>query len=315
MKLIRTFRQFQSLKFLNIKNIKKGPEVPPHQVIQPSEHALQCAQLIRGNNREPVIFIHGILRRSGTNFIGELIRLHPDLVAYPNKIYEAPFLRTTGWLIKAQEEFFSEYQRNREQIGERDFLPVFGSAFVAYLNAFVPENKQILLKVPGVQFLPYFFSIFPNEKLLIIIRDGRDVVQSTVRTWPQRKFTDVCREWSEAARNIISFADTFTSKSDSFLIAKFEDAVADSKNFVSRVGSHFGLDMERYPYEKLKEVPVKGSSSLKQDGKMTWKPIERPRYFNPVGRWSEWDSKLKKKFKNICGQTLIETGYCSDLNW
>ena len=297
-------------------HISGDAQAPPtYEFSLPSPHALQCARSIRGADRQPAIFIHGMLRRSGTNFIGELLRLHPDISAYPHNIYEVPFLGTTERLMDVQNAFFDGYKRNREQVGACDFLPLFGSALLAYLHAYIPGDKQLLLKVPGVEQLHHFFSVFPNEKLLILMRDGRDLVQSTIKTWPQRDFAAVCRQWDESARSIMDFADRFDAESHRFLIVRYEDAVKDPHQFMSRVGAHLGLDMQRFPYPELEKIPVKGSSALKQDSKMTWKPIQKPSDFNPVGRWAAWDNKAKATFKKICGRTIVKTGYCPDLNW
>ena len=309
-------------KALFHRKTRQGKEVKRTDAVQfatetynPSSHALECAQRVRGSNRKPVIFIHGMLRRSGTNFVGELLRLHPDFCAYPNNIYEMPFLRTTGKLVEVQNEFFNGYKRNRERIGNGDFLPVFGAALLAYLHDYAPEHKRLLLKVPGVEYLQHFFSVFPHERLIVLLRDGRDLIQSTIKTWPQRDFSDVCREWDESARIIMAFEESFRTQKNRFMIVKFEDAVANSNHFISSVCSHFGIEQQHYPFKKLKDIPVKGSSALKQDGKMTWKPLEKPSDFNPIGRWSNWDSNKKQIFKKICGKTLIKTGYCQNFDW
>ena len=67
-----------------------------------SEQALETARSIRGLGRAPALIIHGVMPRSGTVYVGELLRLHPDLYAYPNEIWELPFLRQTEDLLKVQ---------------------------------------------------------------------------------------------------------------------------------------------------------------------------------------------------------------------
>ncbi len=54
-----------------------------------SEEALRVAREIRGE-RPPTLIIHGVMQRSGTNYTGQLLRLHPNLYAYPNKICGSP---------------------------------------------------------------------------------------------------------------------------------------------------------------------------------------------------------------------------------
>lgn len=283
---------------------------------KPSDQALEVAYKIRGVEHKPAIIIHGVMPRSGTVYIGELLRLHPDLYAYPNDLWEIPFLETTGDMLEVQKHFFAAYKKNISRIGENDFLTLFGSAFIAYLYSFVPEGKRMLLKVPDVQYLNYFLSVFPNENLLLLMRDGRDVVNSTIRTWPQRNFSDVCKLWDYSARMILGhckrYADT---RSKGKWVAKYEDGVRDPVTFVKDACEHFCIDENKYPFDKLSEIPVMGSSSLKHHGKVTWDPKEKPKNFNTMGRWKEWTRKKKQTFKKIAGWTLLDAGYCENMDW
>ena len=283
--------------------------------VRPSQHALKCVGAIRGVGRPPSIFIHGMLQRSGTNFIGEILRLYDDIDAYPNGIYELPFLQTTGELISVQDRFFKAYQRNRESIGENDVLALFGASIIAYLHGLTEADKRLLMKVPDVQYLSYFFTLFPFENLLILVRDGRDLVNSTVKSWPNRDFTEICNLWDKTARLIMAFEQQYRQFERQFIVVRFEDAVEDPERFARKVGAHFQLDMNRFQSEKIKDLPVKGSSNLRKNGEMTWKPMAKPEGFNPVGKWRDWPVKNKEIFKKNCGQTLMDLGYCTDLNW
>jgi hypothetical protein len=112
-----------------------------------------------------------------------------------------------------------------ERIGSNDFLPLFGSSFIAHLHSFVPKGQRMLIKVPNVQYLSHFFSLFPHENLLVVMRDGRDLVSSTIKTWPQKRFSDVCYEWNCSTKMILGFNDYHSDKSDAYLMAKYEDVV------------------------------------------------------------------------------------------
>lgn len=286
---------------------------PVSRVADPSAHALRTAGLIRGSVREPAIIIHGVMKRSGTVYSGELLGLHLDLCPYPNEVWEIPFLPLTGDILKMQQEFFFVYESNVGKIGEHDFLPLFGSALVAYLYAFVPEGQRMLLKMPGVQYLDYFYSVFPYENLLLLVRDGRDVVTSTVRTWPQIRFTHACRRWRRSADQILRFQERHSGR-PGYWLARFEDAVLDPTTFVREVCRRFDLDENRYPHELSKALPVHGSSELKEQGKLVGF-VPKPENFDPIGRWQEWPAGKRRTFKRIAGQALLDLGYCQDLEW
>ncbi|MGD9209477.1 MAG: sulfotransferase [Desulfobacteraceae bacterium] len=283
-------------------------DLPP-----PRNRVLKVSEEIRGADRPSAIILHGVMRRSGTNFIGELLGLHPDFCSYPGKVWEAPLLSASSHLIEAQETFLNGFQRNREHFSQTDFLPLFGSAFIAYLHSYVPQGKRTLIKVPGVEQIWNFSNVFPNEKLIILQRDGRDIVASTINSWPEYDFTEMCMKWKKSQELILKLKEE--PKTSACCFVKFEDAVSDSKTFIKRLFSQLEIDDTSYPYDQVDQLPIKGSSQIKVEGKMTWKPVEKPKTFNPIGRWRKWTDQQKTTFKEICGETLIRAEYADNLNW
>ena len=117
-----------------------------------TREAVDQAEKIRGKERPAAILLHGIMPRAGTVYVGELLRLHPDIVAYPRGIWEFPFLQQAQQIALLQEEFLWAYEQNMGKIGERDFLPLVGAAVIAHLYAEIPPGKRMLLKVPSAQY-------------------------------------------------------------------------------------------------------------------------------------------------------------------
>ncbi|MGF1568063.1 MAG: sulfotransferase [Nodosilinea sp.] len=280
-----------------------------------SATALKVARRIREAERAPAIMIHGVMQRSGTVFLGELLRLHPDLYAYPNEIWEIPFLKFTNHLLDFENDFLNAYPKNQGKVRAHDFLPLFGSAFIGYLYDYIPEGKRMLLKDPNVNYLAYFFALFPHENLLLLLRDGRDVVNSTIKTWPNSDFVEVCQRWNDSVTAILGFVDREGDRSEQFILAKYEEAVQEPAEFVRTVCLHFNLNPDKFPYEEIENIPLRGSSFKKQEGKVTWEPIAKDGLFQPSGKWNDWPIKLKRIFKAIAGQTLIDSGYVSDFDW
>jgi protein-tyrosine sulfotransferase len=275
--------------------------------------ALQTARRMRGS-RLPAIILHGVMQRSGTVFTGELLGLHPDLYSYPREVYEFPFLQMTGEILALHKDFVSAYENNRDKILQHDFLALTAAPLLAHLYAAAPIRQRMLLKVPNSEYLPYFYAAFPFENLLILMRDGRDVVTSTMRTWPNLNFIDVCRRWNYSARLILQCNKKFSDR-PSYFYARYEDVSRSSDKFVRAVCRRFGLDEDRYPFEKINQLPVRGSSVYRPGDEVSWEAVERPKQFQTIGRWKSWSEGQKKTFKKICGQTLIDLGYCEDLNW
>jgi hypothetical protein len=308
-------KPYELIKYLDYTFATKSfePDSPAPQV---TEAALQAACAIRGSDREPALVIHGIMPRSGTVYVGELLRLHPDLHAYPYQLWELPFLQLAGNVVRLQEKFFRIYEQNVGKMGQHDFLPLFGASLIAYLYAAVPPGQRMLVKVPSVQYLNRFPFVFPHEHLLVVVRDGRDLVQSTLRTWPQLNFIQVCRRWDRAARMVLGADRCFSESGPAgYWLARYEDALDDPAAFVREACGRFGLDAARYPYAQIEALPVHGSSALHKTGRVSWRAVERPQNFRPTGYWQEWSAARKWLFKRIAGHALQELGYCRDLSW
>ena len=279
----------------------------------PRHHVVKISEKIRGINRPPASLLHGVMRRSGTNFIGQLLGLHPNICSYPGKVWEVPLLSTSPHLIDAQETFLNGYQRNREHFNQTDFLPLFGSAFIAYMHSYVPKEQQMLIKVPGVEQIWNFANLFPNERLIILQRDGRDLVASTMKSWPGYEFVDICKKWKKSQELVLKLKQHPESAAYSFI--RYEDAVSTPETFVKQLLASLKVDDGSYPYDQINQLPVKGSSEIRVNGKMTWKDVKKPKSFNPVGRWRSWTDQQKSTFKKICGETLIRSGYADNADW
>ena len=182
-----------------------GLELPPGQPAR--LHAI--APAIRGADAPPAIFVHGVLPRSGTNFLGDTLALHPHVHANPGRLWEFPLLYVAPGAEALQWEFLSMFTPNAEVMGRFDLLAYLASGWLAALQKEAGQ-RRLLLKSPHVQHLPLFRHIFPDDILILCLRDGRDVIQSSIGTFgrwhPRNKgFAEIAREWRYATETILSF--------------------------------------------------------------------------------------------------------------
>jgi len=310
-------------RYLNLQDVRKylhylfGLESfrPDFDVPEPAPALQETARRIRGAERSPAIMVHGILPRAGTVYAGQLLRLHPDLHAFPHNLYEVPFLQLSDSVLRLQEQFLASHRHNRGKVGRTDFLTLFGSALVAHLHAGTPPEKRMLVKVPSVEYLHLFPHVYPHEHLLVLVRDGRDLVDSTVRTWPMFPFSFACRRWRRAAGMVVRCHERWEGRREGYWLARYEDAVKNPEAFVREACRRFGLDEEAYPFAEIEAIRVRGSSTVTAGGDVVWDPQERPEDFRPVGRWRRWPTRKKRAFKRLAGEMLLALGYCEDLAW
>lgn len=281
-----------------------------------SDSASSVSKYIRDEHRPPALMVYGVAPRSGTNFVANLLALHPGIAPWPNLIWEIPFLRSVNHLLAFEKEFFGDFPHNSERMQQDDFLPIFGASFIRYLHSFASEGKKVLLKEPDVHNFAYFPIVFPHEQLLLLLRDGRDVVSSTVKTWPQTQFSDVCQRWNDSAKLMLKFSLEHKDNGN-YWITKYEDVLSNQEGFVKEACRRYILDESEFPFSNIKSVPVIGSSiDSQKDGAVDWTTHKkRSDDFKPVGRWGSWSKKEKAIFKRIAGETLVEADYCKDLDW
>lgn len=282
------------------------------------------------------IVILGISPRSGTHFLYQLIGAHPDCFRFDRPIggnFLAVHLGFLAQYAQAVYENFRPHWGVEEAIGPPDvLLRCLGDGIASFLMLQDTRNatelrfsdrdegtscsapaKRLLTKAPGVKGLPHFFRVFPRAQLIILLRDGRSVVESGVRSfnWP---YEWAMRSWEAAARTILEFDDDNRDGNRKYMIVRYEDLYRDSEEELRKIFTFLGLRTEVFDFEAAKHQPVIGSSELAQrEGKVHWKPVEKPADFDPNRRWSHWSDARHDRFIWIAGEALSKLGYPAEI--
>lgn len=254
------------------------------------------------------IFILGIAHRSGTNFLSDLLGLHPDC-GRPAPVWEdflAHHLDLLTEYVEAVCRHWRGWGDTRE--AEQKLSHALGEALIAFLDS-RHEQKRTVTKTPSVRNLGRFFSVFPNAHLIILVRDGRAVVESALRSFGG-SFEARVRHWAEAARTILRFDDEMRGKEFRYIIVRYEDIWRDLEGELRRIFGFLALDAAVYDFEAAAKAPVRGSSVLgRKDGTVHWDPVHRTAQFDPLRRWADWPRARHKRFNWIAGRYLRAFGY------
>lgn len=284
------------------------------------ERMRAIARAIRGENPRPIVFIHGVLPRSGTNYLADIFALHPDVHAHPGRLWEFPLLYVAPSARALQREFVGMFAKNGEVTSEYDFLAMIASGWMKMLQAGNPD-KTLVIKTPHVQHIDLFRHVFPDDKLILCLRDGRDVLQSSMDTFKdapltRKSFAELCREWSYGADVILDHEAGGRFAGPNVAVARYEPVASGDVEAVRALITHAGLEAGRFPYDQYLALPVRGSSNSTMTDTDRWsKPEARTVDFKPIGRWSRWSDKDKARFKAIAGKTLVRSGYAGDSGW
>lgn len=279
------------------------------------------------------IFIQGILQRSGTNFLWQLLLQHPD--CHPGSVGEDFLLKNAGLLENYCKRLFENWipeWRQRYGNSSDAILSGIGGSLISLIErpyylypdahpdrTHEPDNKvsltdkRLITKTPNVENLGLFFKLFPNAKLIIVLRDGRSVVESGMRSFGWT-FEKAIRAWKKAAEIIIQFLESQKRFENQFIIVKYEDIVRNPVKEVQRILGFLGLDLERYNLELVDSLPVYGSSEIRNSqAAVHWKPLEKPAAFDPIRRWWQWNAKLHSRFNWIAGDAMSYFNYSLEM--
>jgi len=276
--------------------------------------------LIRGEKYKPAIFIHGVMPRSGTNYLADLMERHEDIFPYTHHFWEFPLLMFTENVSNLQSDFNRKILRYPAEAKPFEFSAYLNAGMMKNLQEQADTGKMILFKYPFVQYLDLFRTFFPRDYLILVLRDGRDVVASSIRTFGmgpfKKKFSDYCREWDYATRCILKYDHKNSYNHPKTIVIKYEDLYQDPEKNIRRILRTLNLDPQRFDFQDLRSQPIRGSSALPNEkGKVTWKPQERKDTFNPLGRWANWTNSQKRRFKALAGRSLVAAGYANDNDW
>jgi protein-tyrosine sulfotransferase len=265
--------------------------------------------------RPDPIFIHGIMPRSGTNYLWQLLLQHPGCAPGRDPIREDFFLECSDHLASFVADASGHWDPMWGSVDDPtlgDLLRSLGDGLVSYL--WVDPERRLVAKTPSVARLDRFFSLFPEARLIVLVRDGRSVAQSCMSTfgWDLER---AARNWARAADTIERFESAAALPADRYVRIRYEDLLDDLDVSVARVLSVCGLDPERYDLEAARALPVRGSSSYfgAEHRSVHWDPVPKGPDFEPRRRWSSWTEAMHERFGWIAGAQMRRLGYDSDL--
>lgn len=246
-----------------------------------------------------LILVLGAFKRSGTNYLRDLLCHHDECWASP--IAEDFLLAESDTLLRYIQATTLRWgmagkpKQNLLMESMTDALAgLLNSEFDAKDE--LPETR-IVSKTPSTEGIHNLDTIFPGAKVVFIVRDGRDTIESGRRSWDwgiQQK----SKEWAEGVARIRDFEMANPGRS---IRVRYEDLFLDLEATLTPVLQHCDLEPEKYDWEEARKTPIRGSSDLRHRFKerMHWSAKEPWPEFNPIGRWREvWTEKDKQDFED-----------------
>lgn len=232
------------------------------------------------------IHIHGILRRSGTNFLNQLLLLHPEVKQPSIKIRENWFLEYISYLEDYITRLDSHWKNSKwkgDDYSLSHLKKAFGQTFINYMkNNDDISSFHLLTKTPSFKNLNKFKSYFSDSKLLLVVRNPFDVAASTHKTW-QTPIKKTLNQWQESVLEAYRLEQNHQA-----FIVRYEDLIANPKLEIEKCLSYLEVDLATYSWGKIDELPIFGSSD--QGGK--WEVTQKSSDFKSVNKWAKLPEHL-----------------------
>jgi hypothetical protein len=260
------------------------------------------------------VFIISPSPRCGTNYLAQTLLLDP-IFQIPDLLWEDHVLIHSDLLNKYayQTSLWWEKESSNDEFRNK-LMRHLGDGILSFLGENIDEGRQLLCKTPRAINIENFFPLFPNAKLLVLVRDGRDVTESAVKSWPNRRFAfeRSARTWATGARSIIEFMSGANSKlrGRSWELVHYEDLFKDPLATVKKLATLLDIDIKSFDPSQINNINLYGSSThFGNKNKINWEPVSKPKDFQPLGKWKSWNPWKRLMFNAIAGRELIELGY------
>jgi hypothetical protein len=290
--------------------------------------------------------------RSGTTILMRLARLHPEVHCnYQAHFFtRAPMLKA---LVDTPEAADWLSRKSNRWNGGRDLSPLVMRAaadFIMERDAAREGKRLVGDKSPSStlhgQVVRETHAVYPDAKLIYIVRDGRDVLISE----RFRNFVEDSRFLTAADRRIIAalkvdqtpftdgrrsiFTDEFIRRiaqrwvkdvteidgearrlyPDTYFSLRYEDLLAQPFAEIQKLWAFLGVRAE-----SSLEAAVQNEMGQNLDEAWQAKRNDSIASFLPKGKAGNWRNMFtthdRQVFKEVAGELLVKWGYEKDLNW
>lgn len=256
------------------------------------------------------VFILGLTPRTGTNYLWDLVCLHSACSPGREPIREDFFLEHVHQLATFVRDVSSKWDPAWGVVSEATLGELhtrLGTALVDFLST--DKDRRLVTKNPTVAGIDHVFTFFPTAQLIVLVRDGRAVVESCVRTFGW----DVdlaARRWATAVDIAMRFLDGRPADDPAVQLVHYEDLVSDPHGQMTKLLSFLDLDLAAYDFARAERLPVRGSSVF-HGGRdhVHWDPVERTDEFDPLRRWAGWNAGQHQRFAWLAGRQQVALGY------
>lgn len=256
-----------------------------------AEHLKRWVEAGRAFPQQQMAVLTGF-PRSGTTLLEQVLDSHPGLVssdereAFGRDIFPAMWLSEKTRLPTV--EAFDAIPPERLSVQRMRYL----SYMAAALNQPIGERTHLDKNPTMTLLIPGMLRLFPETKLLIALRDPRDVVVSCFMQYLPLNPNSVCFLTLErAARRYAHDLGVWLKLREliptPWLQVRYEDCVADLEREARRVLDFLGLPWDPNVLNYREHLKTKVVASP------TYEAVSQPLYTSAIGRWKNYQKFLE----------------------
>jgi hypothetical protein len=249
--------------------------------------------------RDRVVFLVGA-RRSGTNWLGRILAAHPEVVALPSETY----LFSDG--VRPLAERIQHANPGSQAMGEtyvdrerfRDALRgLMDEVLLDNVERLGRDARYIVERTPWhAKHLPLIADVYPDARVIHIVRDGRAVARSLVSMeWGPDTIEEAATEWRDTVAGGRVGGDLFDGR---YREVRYEELLADPRSRVAELTDWLGLALTGDVWDRI--LLEAGSEFNVDPG-------------SPGVRTDKWRDELSpddvRTVEEIAGAELIACGY------
>ena len=246
-----------------------------------------------------LLFLVGA-RRSGTNWLERMLTTHPAIAAMPSETY----LFSKGVATLSE---LVQHTNPAERTPGKTFVErgPFLAAVRSLLDEIFTENRArhgdgaryLLERTPWhATSLPLIAAVYPEARVLHIVRDGRAVARSLLSMhWGPTTIEEAAGEWRDCALGGRTGSELFGR---GYMEVRYEELLSDPPGGVRAIFDWLGLECD----ERVAEL-----IAVEADARFNVDPA------SPELRADKWRDELTKSelagFDRVAGAALAELGY------
>ena len=256
--------------------------------------------------------VYGLMPRSGTNFVFEMLLRMPGVERAGIGFDELPILMRPDAFDRIPAMIREYHPPSADAFAPLSWLAFAASGLRNHLLELAAPDTVTLIKEPHPNNIGLFPAIFPHDRLIVVLRDGRYVVDSFVRSFARgrfsRSFVEICEEYRAAAETVADFIEHDPERT---MVVRYEDANQQRAQTIEALLTWLGHPVDRQSLAALDDLPIYGSSvrSVAKDGAVDWTPVKADASFDPSKRALDWTARQQADFERIAGAANRRLGY------